>query len=70
MQLTVNSHDTLLTKAQAMELLKMSESTLWRRCHEGKILRSKIGGKIFFKYSDLLNAAQPVATQPMAEATA
>jgi predicted DNA-binding transcriptional regulator AlpA len=66
----VNSHDTLLTKAQAMELLQMSETTLWRRCHEGKITRSKIGGKVFFKYSDLLQAAVAVTTQPMAEVAA
>jgi excisionase family DNA binding protein len=46
----------LLSAAEAAEMLKVSLVTLWAWAKQGKIIKHKLSGKIYFKYSDLMQA--------------
>jgi excisionase family DNA binding protein len=45
-----------LTKKQACKLLNISETTIWRWVKEGKIIAHGIGGKRYFKRSELIES--------------
>ncbi|MDM1415057.1 helix-turn-helix domain-containing protein [Myroides odoratimimus] len=45
--------DELLTRSEAMQFLKITTATLWRYEKKGKITSHGIGGKRYFKKSEL-----------------
>lgn len=45
--------DALLTRTEAMRFLKITTATLWRYEKKGKITSHGIGGKRYFKKSEL-----------------
>lgn len=45
--------DELLTRTEAMQFLKITTATLWRYEKKGKITSHGIGGKRYFKKSEL-----------------
>jgi len=45
--------DELLTRTEAMQYLKITTATLWRYEKKGKITSHGIGGKRYFKKSEL-----------------
>ena len=45
--------DQLLTRTEAMQYLKITTATLWRYEKKGKITSHGIGGKRYFKKSEL-----------------
>lgn len=49
------SNDKLLTQEEASEFLKVSKTTLIDWSKKGKIIATKIVGRVFYKQSDLLN---------------
>lgn len=48
--------DELLTRSEALELLKISSATLWQWEQKNKIQSYGIGGKKYFKRSEILNS--------------
>jgi len=54
-QLT-NDPDELLTIEEAVDLLKISKPTLWRWCKTGKLNKLAIGGRRYFRKTELLNS--------------
>lgn len=45
--------DALLTRSEAMSFLKITSATIWRYEKKGKITSHGIGGKRYFKKSEL-----------------
>jgi|GEM_PF-607647 excisionase family DNA binding protein len=45
----------LLTIKETCDLLKVCEVTLWKWTNTGKVTAYKIGNKVFYKYSELVN---------------
>lgn len=48
--------DELLSRKEALKLLKVSASTLWHWEQDGKIQSHGIGGKKYYKRSEILNS--------------
>lgn len=48
-----NEENELLTRNEAMQFLKITTATLWRYEKKGKITSHGIGGKRYFKKSEL-----------------
>lgn len=51
-----NTKNEILTRKQVMKMLDISASTLWRWTESGYIKKSKIGNRVYFIYSDVINA--------------
>ena len=62
-----DTKDTFLTRKQVLELLDISEVTLWRRCNDGSIKKTMLGRRVYFKHSDLLNMGTAVP-EPVSKA--
>lgn len=50
----------LVDTKQACELLNISRSSLVRYCNNGFLPKKKVGNRVFFLKSDVLNLIQPV----------
>lgn len=55
--------DTLLTRKQVSEILGISLVTLHAWCKKGVITSYKIGNKVRFKQSDIMNSLRMVNTK-------
>lgn len=51
--------DEIYSPEETSELLKISTVTLWRWTKEGKIKAHGIGGRTYYKKSDIDNALKP-----------
>lgn len=49
------SNDVLLTQEEASQFLKVSKTTLIHWAKKGKILSTRVGGRVYYKKSDLLD---------------
>ena len=50
------TENDFLTKTQALELLSISEATIWRWVRDGKIIAHGIGANRYFKRSELIDS--------------
>ena len=46
--------DKLLTEREAVKLLKVTPPTLWKWVNAGRLQKHKIGGRVYFKYSEIM----------------
>jgi|GEM_PF-1432588 len=53
-----NSEEKLLTAKETALLLKVSQPTLNAWDHAGKLAKHRIGNRVYFKYSEVMNALQ------------
>lgn len=51
-----NSDDTLLTREETCELLSINLSTLWSYTKKGKLPSKKIGNRVYYLKSEVLEA--------------
>ena len=51
-----NTKNEILTRKQVMKMLDISASTLWRWTESGDLKNLKIGKRVYFIYSDVINA--------------
>lgn len=51
-----NTKNEILTRKQVMKMLDISSSTLWRWTESGDIKNLRIGNRVYFIYSDVINA--------------
>ena len=51
-----NTKNEILTRKQVMKMLDISASTLWRWTQSGDLKNLKIGNRVYFIYSDVINA--------------
>jgi|TARA_B110000971_G_C19903088_1_gene450901 predicted DNA-binding transcriptional regulator AlpA len=51
-----NTKNEILTRKQVMKMLDISASTLWRWTESGDLKNLKIGNRVYFIYSDVINA--------------
>lgn len=51
-----SDENDLLTRKEAMSLLKMSNTTFWKNEREGSIKSVGIGGKKYYRKNDLLES--------------
>ena len=49
-------HKNIVSRKDAMELLNVSSSTIWRWSNENKIQSYKIGQKVYFLYDELVES--------------
>ena len=49
------SNDVLLTQEEASKFLKVSKTTLIDWAKKGKIISTRVGGRVYYKKSDLLD---------------
>lgn len=49
------SSDQFLTKSETCSLLRISQPSLFRRMRDGSLPYTKIGGRVLFRRSDLVN---------------
>lgn len=54
----VNQSNTLLTRQEAAQMLGVTVQTIDRYVATGKLLKRKIGGKVFFSGDDIQAALQ------------
>ncbi len=52
--ITVEPHEKFLTKKEVCSLLSVSLSTVWRWMKDGKLTPHYVGGRVFFKQSEIL----------------
>lgn len=52
--------EELLTIEQTTKFLKIDQSTLWRWTKKGKVKAYSIGGKRYYKRSEILESLTPV----------
>lgn len=50
--------EKLLSPAETAKLFQVSKVTLWNWTNEGKLQEHRIGGKVFYKYSEVMAALQ------------
>jgi excisionase family DNA binding protein len=50
---TEQSHE-LLTAREAAKFLKISQVTLWYWVNHGRLQKHKIGGRVYFKHSEIM----------------
>lgn len=48
----------LLTRKQTAELLNINSATLWRYTKKGKLISHGIGGRVYYKRSEVLEAVK------------
>ena len=55
---TSSNHDadTLLSRAEACELLKINMTSLWKHTKTGKLTNYGIGNRVFYKKGEVLNS--------------
>lgn len=51
-----NNKNEILTRKQIMKMLDISSSTLWRWTESGYIKKSKIGNRVYYRYTDIINS--------------
>ena len=51
-----NTQNEILTRKQVMKMLDISASTLWRWTESGDLKNLKIGNRVYFIYSDVINS--------------
>ena len=51
-----NTKNEILTRKQVMKMLDISASTLWRWTESGDLKNLKIGNRVYFIYSDVINS--------------
>ena len=51
-----NTKNEILTRKQVMKMLDISSSTLWRWTESGDLKNLKIGNRVYFIYSDVINS--------------
>ena len=51
-----NTKNEILTRKQVMKMLDISASTLWRWTESGNLKNLKIGNRVYFIYSDVINS--------------
>ncbi len=50
------NNDTLLTRKETCQFLDVNPATLWRYEKKGKLLSKKIGNRVYYLKSDVLQA--------------
>lgn len=51
-----NDSETLLSRAEACELLKINFSTLWKHTKSGKLKSYGIGNRVYYKKEEVLQS--------------
>jgi hypothetical protein len=51
-----NDVDTLLSRAEACELLKINLTSLWKHTKSGRLTSYGIGNRVFYKKGEVLNS--------------
>lgn len=54
----MNPKDKLLTKAEAADYLRVTQRTINRYKEKGLITARRVGGKLLFKESELMNSVK------------
>jgi len=51
-----SENDELLTREETCNLLKIDSSTLWHWTNKGKVIPYKIGNRVYYKRSEIMNS--------------
>jgi hypothetical protein len=51
-----NDVDTLLSRAEACELLKINLTSLWKHTKSGRLTSYGIGNRVYYKKGEVLNS--------------
>lgn len=52
----IHEKEKLLSRREVSQILEISPATLWRWSNKGILTPYYLGGRVYFKYDDILNS--------------